>query len=1131
MDYLSSALARLFTDTGGCAQSRKQDVALEDAIRRPSTLMIDGHLSSSPLESPQALTKAALSAYKGSALEVNATGGGLEDEQLIRLLGAQMHRKPRVESCHMIINVAQLLARSPRNRSALLLILPHLLSGMQQHLDHEGIQECGLGLVANLAGEQESQSALLRGGCLHHAALCLQRHPDHCAVQRNAYRCLRNATSAGKLAQPSIDFLFEKRVPQLVAFMLHRHIDNSSVVEQALATLWSFACSAPLAAVLSQVAAADAVVRAMARHPDVAEVQRCGCGALTLLLDAAATSTFRSAAQPMPAPAELAPVVLTACRHVDVAAVQTGAMDLLATLARSSRAPALQQAQLEQALHSGVAALSRYATSKPAVVQSACELLEAAVPAPESAHAELVHSQVIDVLPTIFDAVSRFREDIELASAACSLLSTLSSCRALMPALLRCGAVPTAHGVAQRCMHDAEALWHAVQSLRSLVSLSPASAAEQLVGRGGVATMLLALTVHRSLPHVQEACCSLLWSAALLPTPHASLHPKGEGMQVALLPLTRSTALPVRRQLCGLLWTLSLRRQHALALCEPPWMALLAACADGHDAKMFEYAAGTLANLVDVCAEHELELVRRLPLVAIAARGFRRPSLRRHASVRVAASRLLHRAVSLSGLHKQLLRCDAPSMLLFALAESTPDDELSDHPMDDLFELPPVEPDDEKLSDVDATIALQRNAAAALHSMLAMLPSRLLLARAMDATTGSERPSGVQIRSLLSAVALARSWLPAEQQADADGCCIMLPLPLALGVAVSPVDTYRDWSECVAGHAAGSSPCAISGCMALSAGGGQLTTAGGSSADAQTQSSRLEMLAEDVQQLVLTHASVDLRTMLSALCVCSRWRRLMRASDAIARFDLSDYRHDLQSGVLELPRLLALPASGVRALSLSQMAGSALSHLDRILPHCHRLSVLDLSLSSVSGAAIQRFAENSPTLRVLDLAGNGFVNDAVLATVAARCADLRVLCLNACTSVTDNGLICGQWARLRALHLFGCTSVSERGVCALAERCAELACVDLTSSGAANDVAVCSLASARSGALRVIGAGGGVVTDAGVNALATACRTSLEAVFLPNSPWLTPPSRESLRDCPRLRVAIFSGHPSPVSTQ
>ena len=49
----------------------------------------------------------------------------------------------------MIINVARLLARSPLNERALLSALPHMMACMPRHLEHEGLQEGGVGLLGN----------------------------------------------------------------------------------------------------------------------------------------------------------------------------------------------------------------------------------------------------------------------------------------------------------------------------------------------------------------------------------------------------------------------------------------------------------------------------------------------------------------------------------------------------------------------------------------------------------------------------------------------------------------------------------------------------------------------------------------------------------------------------------------------------------------------------------------------------------------------------------------------------------------------------------------------------------------------------------------------------------------------
>ena len=640
-----------------------------------------------PTPSPQTLTKAALAQYKGTALELSAAANlhasprsQQEDRELIGLLAAQMRRAPKVEGCQMMIRTYELLARQPRNRAALLSqSLPQLLACVQRHLDHEGLQESALGLLGNLAcGHAEHQLALLRAGCVQHAVLCLQQHVESAAVHRNAYRFLRNVTShlAGgngggeeegsggegaaesdgdsvltatitpvdqQLTRESIEILLTHRVPPLVSFMLHRHIESQEVIAHALAALWSFACSPPLAKILCESAAADGVLRAMNRHVASAEVQRCGLGALMQILDAAASSNTsgRSTPQPppsplraapspqraalpssphrprpMPGPAELAPPVLSAAyAHLSVVDVQVGAMEVLASLARSRRAPPLQQSQLLDALRVGAAALATNSpphrlTSDINVVQSVLMLLEAALPDPESACAPLVHSEVEGMLPELLKSVDEHSEDIELAEAAVTLLSKLSNAsKTLAPSLIKAGGLHTALRLLQRHLNEPSVAIDAVDFLRCLLSFAPAEAVAAFTNADGLRWTLRMMGAHRQRLDVQEACCSILWSCALDPatsSTHPLLQPSNEDLQAALLPLEQlqqqeSPRLArVHRAACGLLWTLSHRPTHARALCAPCWVSLIASCSVSRvdDSRVLEYMCGIASNIL-----------------------------------------------------------------------------------------------------------------------------------------------------------------------------------------------------------------------------------------------------------------------------------------------------------------------------------------------------------------------------------------------------------------------------------------------------------------------------------------------------------------------------------------------------
>ena len=1197
----------------------------------------------------QTLTKAALSMYKGSALEAssNSPGSRQADSELISLLGAQLRRQPKAESCQMIINVAQLLSRTPSNRPSLLLALPQVVGSMHRHVEHEGLQECVLGLFGNLAcGPAEEQRALLRAGTLQHAVRCLQCHVESPGVQRNAYRFLRNATSTlavldsrngggGEeeatqavdelLASECVDVLLAQRVPQLVAFVLHRHIDNATVLEQALAALWSFSCAPPLARLLSESAAADGVVRAMGRHPTSPGVQRCGCGALAQMLvtcgggsrdsrgspppgvpasgpgggggAAAATAAARAwtAARPMPAPAELAPPVLVAAHaHPDDPSILIEAMEALGALARSSRAPPLQQAQLLDALRVGASALSsaKRLASQPSVVLSVCGLLEAAIPSPESAHAPLVHAEAETMLPQLLRAVDEHADDADVAAAACSLLAKLcGAAGALTPALVRAGALPTTICLLQRCPAEEDVAPNAVHVLRCLLSFSPHSATAAFLLADGLPTVMGAMAVHRTRHDVQEAACAVLWSCAMhckAARVHPHLHPASAELQRALLPLgpaalahalahgTRAGLARVHRALSGLLWALSHRGPHARSLCSPEWVELMASAAESRvrEPRVRESLCGIAANILalsetsgadarsataspstecTVISKSGGSLVRlspeaavcRLPAIALATGGlfFSRAGL--HPGARRAASALLRRVATFRGLIRPLLHSDAPALLYAALAEPS--------------SLLPEEEGEDSADDDDDV--LSRDAAAALHALLAPLASRLLLARAIDggvdggmgrmsdgsndqpdASRRLDTPMPATLTALLHALALARPWLPSEQLEHADGCCVQLPLPLALGVCHAPPSTYQDWRGVVGGFpagATGAAPSAILGSCAGTAapiaiddeappsaafGPTDQATKCGSE---QGVASLLEsMLAEELLQLILAHACADARALVACAGTCAKWRSLVRASPVAARLDLSAHADELASGAVSLPVLCALSRHGPRAMSFSGLGRAATAlGLEAARTHGAQLRVLDLSMCALGSPAFLRgIAYTCEHLQVLDLTDcAAAVDDAALASVAARCSDMRVLSLNSCVRAGDDGLaaLASGCRQLRALHLFGCPAAGPRGIAAIATGCPHLVCVDLTCSGAASDAAVGVLA--RSGlALRAVGAGcAASLTDETVCDLAAACRASLEHVFLPTCPRLTAASAAALQACPRLRCALL----------
>lgn len=120
----------------------------------------------------------ALSMYSGSCLEsaaaTQASSAG-NDQNMVSELTARLHRRPDAEALQFILNVAQLLGNSAPNGPLILPQLPMILHGMARHLESAGVQECGIGLFANLAASRGNRDALVSNGCLQHVLLALRQ--------------------------------------------------------------------------------------------------------------------------------------------------------------------------------------------------------------------------------------------------------------------------------------------------------------------------------------------------------------------------------------------------------------------------------------------------------------------------------------------------------------------------------------------------------------------------------------------------------------------------------------------------------------------------------------------------------------------------------------------------------------------------------------------------------------------------------------------------------------------------------------------------------------------------------------------------------------------------------------------
>ena len=141
--------------------------------------------------------------YQGSALEAQIPGlpdqyKDLEDSQLIQFLTLQLQREPSADSCHLIMNVAQLLARSAANQPSMLPVLPVILANLRRHIDHAPLQECGIGLLGNLACAPARPPLLLPyvvRGCVLHAMAAVRATPTTPASTATPTGCCAPARS------------------------------------------------------------------------------------------------------------------------------------------------------------------------------------------------------------------------------------------------------------------------------------------------------------------------------------------------------------------------------------------------------------------------------------------------------------------------------------------------------------------------------------------------------------------------------------------------------------------------------------------------------------------------------------------------------------------------------------------------------------------------------------------------------------------------------------------------------------------------------------------------------------------------------------------------------------------------
>ena len=638
-------LASWFNDLA-CAQPR-QPAAESGAVLESPASSRDMDHAPGPQETTEERSDPAKEAAHGHLHSAGEGDGNNDDDTegastqkmaadcaLISRLCAQLERDDvRGDSMQVILNTAQLLARSPHNRSALLGEVRRIAGPVRRHMEDAGVQECALGLFGNLACSEGSSAILLDQGCLAHMLRCAQVHVEHAGVQRAVFRTIRNVATIG--AAPSsacVRCFVEWCLPQHIGLSLAIHADDANVIEQALAASWALASLPSMGRLLLGTSTASGVVRAMGRHLDNAEVQRCSLGLLIELLDRdaehraillrAPSRPWTREAEPfpawspqtdVPAPAEIASVALaTAARYPMSEPVQLLVLHVMISITLSSRAPAVQQKQLSAILRHASAALAVFENVHD-VELAAIELIGAAMPTRQSAIA--VNSELqMAVLPLV--KLLRRGNNATACDAACGLVARLAAFDSILPQLLRHDVV----GSLISLLHKFNSGPVAAQALRALrCCLSLALSDDSQLEKASKAA--LSVLHQADLPDdITCSALSVLWSACA--TTAVTLPSTDTLRDVCLKRLSDTTCLDVCRQLVGVHAALSCHAEVATDIAASPWVDALAsaACEDLlKDTGLLRCMATCTSNLLALRLERESPTLRQLAVAVAAA--------------------------------------------------------------------------------------------------------------------------------------------------------------------------------------------------------------------------------------------------------------------------------------------------------------------------------------------------------------------------------------------------------------------------------------------------------------------------------------------------------------------------------
>jgi hypothetical protein len=433
------------------------------------------------------------------------------------------------------------------------------LEAMRRRVSSVAVQECGCGIVANVAAWSDAaKETVADADCATVVVAAMRQHPDAAAVQANGCNALWHAVpsdtcSTRQRQRITAAIARARECVHVACEAMRRHPEDTYLLQQACGAIRGLAAAAVppdgpagnkarsgvgsdaataavdgvLVLTLDDVAtAARSVADAMRRHPTVAGVQEHGCGALWNL----EAGVLRASLPPLVAGVTDAPVL-------------------------------------------GVSALRTFGVSSSSIARNACGMLHAISRSDEAVRCTIVDEGAVEALLAALRAHLASPVTVELILCALSSIAWSERARAtLVPAAAPTTAIASAGGGASSVSADSDtdgnvrrATVRAGASSETMATaIGSSSVTRSSSAASGVELLQSAMVLHTYAPAVQLWACRTLWLLADSDDSNVALARAGCVEAVAAAARRSHAHIVVEEAfsvLCRMARTASLRRQ------------------------------------------------------------------------------------------------------------------------------------------------------------------------------------------------------------------------------------------------------------------------------------------------------------------------------------------------------------------------------------------------------------------------------------------------------------------------------------------------------------------------------------------------------------------------------------------